>query len=40
MKEIIRHLPDGDIDYDGEEEEDESYNEMLEDWRQELSTYN
>lgn len=40
VKEIIRTLPDGELDFDGEETEDPEYQEMLEDWRFEISTYN
>ena len=38
-KEIIRKLPDGDCDIDGEEDDDTSYQEMMEQWRFEQSTY-
>ena len=38
-KEIIIHLPDDD-DYDGDENEDLEYQEMIDDWRFEMSTYN
>lgn len=38
-KEILRDLPDDDFDFDGEEEENESFNEMVEDWRFEMQTY-
>lgn len=40
MKDIYIKDPDGDIDFDGEETEDPEYQEMLEDWRFEISTYN
>lgn len=40
VKEIIRRLPDGETDYDGEETEDPSFDEMLEEWRFEMNTYN
>lgn len=39
-KEILRRLPDGDLDYDGEDTEDIEYDEMIEEWRFEMSTYN
>ena len=39
-KDILRILPNGDLDYDGEEDNDESFNEMLEDWRFEINTFN
>lgn len=39
-KEILIRLPDGDIDYDGEEPNDIEYQEWLEDWRFEMNTYN
>lgn len=38
-KEILIQM-DGDIDYDGDEAEDLEYQEMLEDWRFEMSTHN
>lgn len=38
-KEIIRQLPDGDFDNDGTEEEDGEYQEMMDAWEFELSTY-
>lgn len=40
MKEITRQLSDGYIDYDGDEENNEEYQEMLEEWRFEMSTHN
>ena len=39
-KDIMRPLPDGDTDYDGEEAEDSEYQEWLDDWRFEMNTYN
>lgn len=39
-REILRQLPDGEIDYDGEEQNDIEYQDWLEDWRFEMSTYN
>lgn len=39
-KEILRRLPDGDYDYDGDEMENCEYSEMLDDWRFEMDTYN
>lgn len=38
-KEIIRQLPDGDCDHDGEEEDDTEHQEMMDNWRFELGTY-
>lgn len=38
-KEILRRLPDGDVDYDGEEVDDSEYNEMIEEWRFEIQTH-
>ena len=38
-KEIIRKLPDDDCDIDGEEEDDTAYQEMMDNWAFELSTY-
>lgn len=38
-KEIIRQSPDGDYEYDGDEENDTEYQEMMDNWRFELSTY-
>lgn len=40
VKEIIRALPDGDFDFDGEEIEDPEFEEMMEEWWFELNTYN
>lgn len=40
VKEIIRPLPDGDFDFDGEETEDPEFEEMMEEWWFELNTYN
>lgn len=39
-KEILRRLPDGETDYDGEEQDDIEYQEWQEDWRFEMSTLN
>lgn len=39
-KDIMIHLADDYKDYDGDEEEDEEYDEMMEEWRFEMSTYN
>lgn len=39
-KEILRKLPDGDTDFDGEEADDTEYQEWLDDWRFEISTLN
>ena len=38
-KEIIRQLPDGECDYDGDEEDGSEYQEMMDAWGFELSTY-
>lgn len=40
MKDIYITDPEGDIDYDGSEDENLEYQEMIDDWRFELSTYN
>ena len=40
MKEIYIKNPDGDLCYDGEETYDPEFDEMLEDWRFEMNTYN
>ena len=40
MKEIYIKIPDGDLCYDGEETNDPEFDEMLEDWRFEMNTYN
>ena len=40
MKEIYIKNPDGDLCYDGEETNDPEFDEMLEDWRFEMNTYN
>lgn len=39
-KEILIQLPDGHTDYDGDEDENDEYLEMVDDWRFEMSTYN
>ena len=39
MKEIYIKNPDGDLCY-GEETNDPEFDEMLEDWRFEMNTYN
>lgn len=39
-KEILRVLPDGGTDYDGEEDDDIEYREWQEEWRFEMSTLN
>lgn len=40
MKDIMRPLPDGDFDFDGEETENPEFEEIMEEWIWEMSTYN
>lgn len=39
-KDITRILPDDYTDFDGEEADDTEYQEWLDDWRNEMNTYN
>ena len=40
VRDIYINVPDGDLIYDGEESNDPEFDEMLEDWRFEMNTYN